>query len=157
MTFVARHASHTHTLRVDASPAEAFPLFTPEGERAWVQGWDPVHLHPASGEAREGGVFVTHADGEETVWMIAPYEPERFHVAYARITPGSRAVRVEVRCEEAEGGAARVHVTYEVTALSEEGNRFVEAFTAEHYRGFLGEWETAIAAHLRRTGSGGVG
>ena len=156
MTFVARHASHTHAIRVDAPPSQAFPLFTPEGERAWVEGWDPVHLHPPSGEAREGGVFVTHADGEETVWMIARYEPERFRAAYARITPGSRAARVEVRCE-AEGDATRVHVTYEVTALSEEGNRFVDAFTAEHYRGFIGGWEDDIREHLRRTGRGGAG
>ena len=36
----------TGAVAVAAPPCEAFELFTPEGERRWVDGWDPVWVDP---------------------------------------------------------------------------------------------------------------
>ena len=53
------------TVRVALPPDEALALFTAEGERSWVPGWDPTY--PAGGDDREvGTVFVTG----ETTWIV---------------------------------------------------------------------------------------
>ncbi len=144
------HVERTHEIRVDAPPERAFPLFEPVGERSWAAGWDPVFLHPADGAAREGAVFLTRAAGEpDTVWMIALHRPEEHHVAYARITPGIRAVRVDVRCRPEGAGATLATVTYEYTALSEEPDPYVEGLDEARYREGIEAWGRAIADHLR--------
>lgn len=53
-----------------ALPASAaIDLFTPEGERSWVPGWDPVYATGAAGETA-GTVFTTTVDGLATIWTI---------------------------------------------------------------------------------------
>src|SRR5690242_13132849 len=37
---------YTGTIHVPLPPTEALELFTPEGERDWVPGWDPHHHSP---------------------------------------------------------------------------------------------------------------
>ena len=41
------------------SAEDAFPLFSAEGERRWVAGWDPRHVHPVEPGVGEGVVFQT--------------------------------------------------------------------------------------------------
>lgn len=145
------HVARTHAIRVDAPPEQAFPLFEPVGEKLWAAGWDPEFLHPADGAAREGAVFLTRAAGEPaTVWMIARHAPEAGHVAYARITPGIRAVRVDVRCRPDGPGATLAAVTYEYTALSEAPDPYLDGLDEARYREGIEAWGRAIAHHLRR-------
>ena len=144
------HVERTHTIRVDAPPGRAFPLFEPVGETLWAAGSRPEFLHPADGEAREGAVFLTRAAGEPaTVWMIALHRPEEHHVAYARITPGIRAVRVDVRCRPDGPDATLAAVTYEYTALSEEPDPYLDGLDEERYREGIEAWGGAIAGCLR--------
>lgn len=35
---------------LDGPPGRVFALFTPRGERRWVDGWDPRFVHRPSGE-----------------------------------------------------------------------------------------------------------
>ncbi len=47
-----------------APPNQVFPLFTPTGEKLWVDGWDPEAVYPESGATEEGMVFKTgRSDG----------------------------------------------------------------------------------------------
>ena len=39
------------------STAEAFPLFSAEGERRWVAGWKPRYVHSMESGAGQGVVF----------------------------------------------------------------------------------------------------
>lgn len=143
--FAAAHVRRTGTIHLHAGPERVFPCFTPEGERRWVPGWDPVHRHPADGALQAGGVFVTRAPGEpETVWMVMRHDPRALDVAYARITPGIRAGVVEVRCQPAPGGGTQAHVAYTLTALSPRGNEVLGAFTEDRYAAMLGDWEAAV-------------
>lgn len=149
--FDALHVSRTAEILVAAEPDDVFPLFEPEGERAWVPRWSPRYLWPADGIACVGMVFLTSgAEGEpETIWTVAEHNPVGHRVVYARTTPGHRAAFVEVRCRAAEtGGGTVASITYSITALSHAGNEYVRAFTEEWYRGYLAEWETALNAHL---------
>ncbi|HET6763341.1 MAG TPA: SRPBCC family protein [Longimicrobiaceae bacterium] len=130
-------------------PEDAMPLFTPEGERAWVPGWNPVHRHPADGTLVAGGVFVTAAAGEpETVWMVVHHDAQALEVDYARVTPGIRTGIVRVACAPDADGGAVATVTYAMTALSPAGNEMLARFTEEHFAAMMAEWEQAIARHL---------
>jgi Polyketide cyclase / dehydrase and lipid transport len=150
--FEPLHVARAGSIRLHAPPDEVFPLFTPVGETRWVPGWSPAFLHPSTGEAREGTTFLTRADGEgETIWMVMEHDAPR-RVVYARVTPSSRAGRVEVRCEPAEDGTTIAHVRYTFTALSDHGNDYLAALTDEAYRGWMEEWERRVNGCLAGAG-----
>jgi hypothetical protein len=117
-------------VRVALPPDEAIELFTPEGERRWVDGWDP--RYPGD----DDGVFVTGA----TTWVTV--ERGARSRRYARVTPGVQAGTVSVRCEP-DGDDTVATVGYELTALGPEAD--LAAFDAE-YEAFLAGWEREIAA-----------
>lgn len=146
--FVALHVERTGELRVPLPLARAFPLFTPEGERSWVPGWNPVYLHPTHPSAEVGTVFTTHHGGEETHWLILQHEPARGIAEYARFAVGSRAGTVHVACTATETQQTMVRVSYALTALSPAGNVTLAALSWEAFHGMLAEWESAIHASL---------
>ncbi|MDB4948834.1 MAG: hypothetical protein JWM27_1483 [Gemmatimonadetes bacterium] len=155
--FAALRAVRTATIHLHASPDRVFRLFTPEGERAWVPGWDPVHRHPAGGGIEPGAVFVTRGHGAEveTVWMVTRYDPAALHATYNRVTPGLHAVVVDVACVGAAEGGTLARVGYTYTALSEDGNATIARQTDGAYAAMMGEWESAINAYLRGTRAAG--
>ncbi|MFC7719219.1 hypothetical protein [Nonomuraea recticatena] len=140
---------------VPLPPEEAFVLFTPRGEERWVEGWEPVFRCPVGDDSAPGTVFETTAHGESTIWVVVDRRPGRL-ISYARITPGSRAGTVTVTLEPVEAsvaaseasGASLVRVTYELTALSDEGEREVRRF-AGGYQAYLSSWEEAIRGSIR--------
>lgn len=146
--FDAVHVSRAGSFRLPVPPAVAFPAFSPEGERAWAPGWEPEYLYPRAGTAVPGLVFRTAAGGEATTWMLLQYDRQTWQAQYARIVPASRIGLVTVRCAPTETGSTDVHVRYELTGLSEAGNRVLEAFTEAAFSDMLGDWERTIAAVL---------
>lgn len=143
MRFQAGRIVRTHHFELPMAPAEAFHFFTPEGERAWARGWDPIYLHPADGRTTAGMVFTTGHGGEETLWTMTIHEPESGVAEYLRVTPGSRMGTVRVQCSEAAAGT-KVTVTYALTALTPEGNATLKALDAAAYRAFIEAWGTSI-------------
>jgi hypothetical protein len=140
--FVPLHRTRSATIRLDAPPERAFGMFTPLGERAWAEGWDPRFLHPADGEACEGSVFITRAGKIETIWTtIAHHPPSR--AAYSRVTPGLHAVVVDVRLRASDDGGTLADVSYAFTALTPAGNDAV-AEMADGFTGWMETWESSI-------------
>jgi hypothetical protein len=140
--FVPMRQTRGATIRLDAPPERAFGMFTPLGERAWAEGWDPEFLHPVDGEACEGSVFVTRAGGRETIWTtIAHHPPAR--AAYSRVTPGLHAVVVDVRLRASDDGGTLADVSYAFTALTPAGNDAV-AEMAGGFAGWMETWESSI-------------
>jgi hypothetical protein len=131
----------TGHLTVALPPKEAFRLFTPLGEREWVDHWEPHFPDPVEDDSAPGTVFQTSGHGGTTTWVVLDREPGR-RVRYARIAP-STAGTVEVVLDEA-GGGSEVTVTYELTALTEAARPELARF-AEGYPEFLREWHDAIA------------
>jgi hypothetical protein len=111
----------TGTIRTPLPPDQAISLFTPEGERAWVPGWDPHH--------HSDTVFTTHGD---TIWVVLE-TGDPHTVRYARVAPGRHAGTVEVRCHP--DGTARV--TYDLTPLATGA---LDGFDPD-----LPDWERRIA------------
>jgi len=142
--FKPRHIDHTGEFTIPLPLGHVFPLFSPEGERAWVDGWDPDYLHPEHPSNDSGTVFRTTHGEEETLWLVLHYDPARARAEYARYSPGSRLGTVRVQCREEPPGTTHVSVTYSLTALSPAGNTVLAAFTPAHYSAMLRDWQQAI-------------
>lgn len=146
--FEPLHVRETHSIRLPLSADRSFGLFTPEGERHWVPDWEPEYVHPASGRTEQGMVFVTHHGDETTLWCLVDFDPARRYSRYARVTPGSRFVLVEVQCTALNDAATEVSVTYTLTAMTEEGNQAVAGFQGDVFRRMIDEWEHLILERL---------
>ena len=132
----------THTISVPLPPDRALPLFTARGEREWVPGWQPEFPDGEPEQIEdEGTVFVTAHGGTATYWVVVA----RAHdgVRYARTTPGRSAGTVEVKLEATTAGSA-AQVTYDLTALTPEGEHALEHFAANFDEEIAG-WEELIA------------
>ena len=138
-----RSNRHTGTLTVDAPPEHAFQLFTAPGERLWIDGWDPAF--PGGGDGRAAGsVFVTEAGGDKAYWIVVDFDARALHARYARVAPGSHAGTVEVTARPGGAGDTEVEVSYDLTALTDAGNRKLAAFDADAFAGMLADWERMI-------------
>lgn len=154
------HSAHFHPLHIDRSgeflldlpPGHAFPLFSPEGERAWVPDWDPAYLHPTHPSQAVGTLFRTTHSGEETLWMVLTYSPAEGTACYCRITPGSRIGTVEVQCQEQASGHTSVRVAYSLTGLSPAGNEVLKALSPAKYEEMLSDWQNLITMSQRPKG-----
>lgn len=120
---------------------DAFPLFTAEGERAWVPGWSPLVL--GSGLQEVGLVFLTEHGGETTIWTVVESDRNQWRHRYSRVTPGTRAGIVEVVISP-EGDMSRINVSYDMTALPGSGEEALMPYSEENFRGMLDEWRNLI-------------
>ncbi len=147
--FTAQQITRSHTIHLPATPHEVFPLFSPLGEKHWAQGWEPEMLFPSSGVAQAGTVFTTrHVNISTQVWVIIAYVREQAQVSYLNILPDSHVSRIEVSCEAEGMLATSAHITYTLTALTPQGNTYLDGFTQEYYHAYISSWETAITYYL---------
>lgn len=130
-------------LDVALPPEQAFPLFTPEGERSWVEGWDPRYAAGGRPDPEPGLVFFTAKAEGEALWMVTRYDPRERRASYVCVVPGHRAVLIDVAVLEGPDQGSRVQVTYDMTSLAADADAFVRAF-ADGYGAFLGEWDAAL-------------
>jgi len=138
--------SHTETFRIDQPVNILFPLFSAEGEKLWVPGWDYVNIS-GSENMHEDFIFLTHGhdhSSQDTIWLVKSYHPDKYYVQFYRVEPGNKVGLVTVRCIEVDENSTDVEVSYQYTALSEIGRKFLDDFTAEHYQDFIGGWKTHL-------------
>ena len=146
--------AHTEAFEIDRPVDVVFPLFSPEGEKRWVPGWDYENVMGTT-DLHEDYVFVTrnhdHAS-TEAVWLVKRHEPERHLVQFYKVEPGDKVGVITVRCREAGEGRTRVAVTYRYVGLSEKGNAFIAGFTSEGYAAFIEEWRRLLARYFETGG-----
>lgn len=126
-------------------PAEAFKLFTAEGERLWVPGWSPDILGDLP--QRQGLVFLTGDGAERTIWTVIESDPSAGRVRYSRVTPASRAGIVTVEVTAIDAGC-QVDVAYDLTALGQDGAASLDAYSAPLFAEMLEHWRALIQARL---------
>lgn len=131
-------------ISVALPPDQAMNLFTAEGERRWAEGWNPHYPVPDRRDG-SGAVFTTGHGGHQTTWIMVDHRPEI--VRYARVTEGLTAGTVAVEVVQADEHSTRMRVTYDLTALSDAGQSWLEAFEAD-YDAAIGGWAGEIAAVL---------
>jgi hypothetical protein len=141
-----RHES-TGQFELPLPAAEAIWLFTPEGERVWAPGWNPVYPAGDPSEA-SGTVFTTAAHGLETIWVIIEIERSGGAATYARLTPGHHAGMVRVRCVDARPGHCTVTVSYDMSLLGDRDASGFDAYAPAHFEDMMRDWSRAIRAYL---------
>jgi len=148
--FSAKRVTRSYQQEIDGSPVEVFPLLCPVRERDWLSGWDCVMVYSESGYAEEGGVFTTAgAEGEaDTIWLITRRDEESQVIQFARITPDSRAVKLDIAVTAKEESVSYVDIRYQFTALNEAGNRFTDGYSDEKFRKVMRFWERSMNHYL---------
>ncbi len=134
----------TGAVTVDRPAAEAFGLFTPEGERSWVPAWDPVYTVGGHPDPAPGLIFITDTDKEARTWVITRFDPAARRAGYAYFLPGRRAAWIDVMVEPVDAGASLARVTYRMTAIGPAGDEEVRAF-GEGFDAMLEDWRRRIA------------
>lgn len=144
-----RRVQNSGSFELDLPPDEAFPLFTAEGERRWVPGWSPTILG-ADAQA-PGSVFLTEADGRQTIWTVIQSDRGVLRHRYSRVTPGLTAGTVDVHVQPGGAGSI-VQVAYDLTALSEEGAASLDAYEGEQFGAMMVKWRSLIVDMMTSAG-----
>lgn len=140
--------SFTGGFAVAAPVGSVFPLFSPEGERRWVPGWDPELLHPPGAAWEEEMIFRTREEKGDAVWVVTRLAPGEHRVTYHRVEPGRWVARVEVRCTRIDDRRTDVRTSYRFLGLSPDGNAEIEAMTQAAYDAKMQRWSGWIGACL---------
>lgn len=142
----ARRAEHSAQIAIHAPIAQVFPLFTPEGEKQWAQGWHFEPVLPASGDAAQNMVFRTGDD----IWILVRYDQQAHGFTYVHTSPDLLA-RIDVDCRAAGASETLVTVKYMLTSMSDRGEAEVDAFTETAYAAKMAHWQQAINAAATRS------
>jgi hypothetical protein len=144
------HIRSTYRISVQAPAEKAHLFFTPAGEELWVGGWAPRYVNPADGTTRQGMVFCTGHGEDFTVWTLVDFDRRALRSRYVRCTPATRTGTVEVSCEPLDSVRTQVEVTYNLTALSPQGERLLEGFEGPAFESMIESWATDIERNLPR-------
>jgi hypothetical protein len=134
-----------------SQPAEVlFPLFSAEGEKLWVPGWDYKNIMGAN-DLHEDYIFITknhdHA-ASDAIWLVKKHDPESYFVEFYKVEPEEKVGIISVKCSPISISETNVCVSYQYIALSEKGNEFVAGFTSEDYRKFICEWKQLLEKYF---------
>jgi hypothetical protein len=132
----------TAEITVDLPRERAMAMFTAEGERRWAKGWEPQYPEPTRRDG-PGAVFTTAHGAHETTWIMVDDRPDG--VRYARVTRGLTAGTVAVDVLASDDRSTRVAVTYDLTALSPDGEHWLAGFDS-HYDAEIASWANDIAS-----------
>ena len=145
---------HTASFDISQPADQLFHLFSAEGEKLWVPGWDYENLMGTT-DFHEDYVFLTknhdHAS-TDAIWLVKRYEPESCLVQLYKVEPEDKVGIVTVQCIQKTEKLSRVQVTYEYIALSERGRKFIEGFTKASYDTFIDEWKDLLVKYFESRG-----
>jgi hypothetical protein len=130
--------------------SQAIDYFTPEGERSWVPGWDPVYPEGQPAET-DGTVFLTIHGDTETIWVIDSIDRTGNTSSYSRITVGHHAGTVKVACIDQPEGGCLVTVGYDMTNLDPHHPDMLNAYNDSEFEAMMTEWAAGVTATLNPT------
>lgn len=139
------------SFELEMSADNALQLFTPEGERAWVNGWDPKPLYPAQvGVAfQTNAVFRVDEGTEHSLWTIIEADLRARVAEYIYVVEGERVSRVRVEIQPLGVKQCLVRVHYVHTATSEKGLQFVASVTEDAFAQKMRDWHRMASATIR--------
>jgi hypothetical protein len=141
---VAQQVSRTGSFDLTCSAEAAFPLFSPEGERQWVKGWNPQPLFPEEIEFRRDTVFRQGEGEEEAVWTIIDADWETHRAEYIRVATASHTAHILVAIESLASQRCLVTVSYTVTAFGADRQHLIDAFSETAYAAKMSKWQRQI-------------
>lgn len=149
----ARQVSRSGSFELPCSAETAFPLFSPEGERDWVTGWDPRPVFPAKISFEPETVFREGAGDNEAVWTIVDADWKNYRAEYVRVAPAAHTAHIVVKVEPFKARRSKVTVKYTVTGFGANAETVLEAFSEEAYAAKMRDWQRWIVAYFAHQGS----
>ena len=130
-------------------PAQAAPLFGPEGERCWAGGnWDPHFVFPQPAHDQQDAVFTIAHGPYNMTWVNTVFNLAEGHMQYVAFIPSALVMTVDVHLTPSPSGT-HVDVTFVHTSLDPAVNAKV-AEMAEHHRNAGPEWVHDIESCLKQ-------
>jgi hypothetical protein len=146
---------HQTSFEINHSAEELFPLFSAEGEKLWVPGWDYENIM-GSTDLHEDYVFLTsghhrsgHHGATKEVWLVKRYEPSSYFVQFYMVDPYDRVGIISVLCKPISEDLTEVEVIYEFIGLSEKGDDFIKGYTAEVFEESIAKWPVWLESYLK--------
>lgn len=137
---------HSKKFKIEQPIKILFPLFSAEGEKLWVPGWDYTNVM-GSTDLHEDYIFLTrnhdHA-ATDAIWLVKRYDPKAHFVQFYKVEPEEKIGVITVQCTEAKESLTEVKVSYEYIALTDKGDEFISSFDSAHYKEFISEWESLL-------------
>lgn len=149
--FKAERIKKTYDLRFIAPPEKVFPLLCPVREYEWIDGWNCEMIYSESGFAEKDCVFTTRHPGEKekTVWYMIEQDSENYKAGFLRVTPGSHAVKMQIRLKDNHDGGTDASFAYTCTALSGEGNLAIGHYVEQVLENTTAWLEKSMNNYLR--------
>jgi hypothetical protein len=148
--FSAKRVTRKYRQTISATPVKVFPLLCPVREADWLDGWQYDMIYSNSGFAEIGAVFSTPHHGiNETIWLITNYDKVNFQVDFARFTPDSHTCFLQISVSANGHDKSFVDISYTYTAISEQGNIFIDSFTEESFLNSVQFWEEAMNYYIK--------
>jgi hypothetical protein len=148
--FQAKRITQTGIMTLAASPRRVFPLLCPKREYDWIPIWQCDMIFSETGYAEDNGIFYTdfREDRGPEWWVVTRYEPCRA-IEFIRFATGVRITRLDVRL--AGDGPDRTIATWTqtMTALSLEGNSYIDRYNDASYRQEISHLETMLNHYLQ--------
>jgi hypothetical protein len=126
----------------------AFPFFSPERERAWIDDWDPKPVFPDQIAFSRDTVFRQGTGSEEALWTIVDVDWQTHRAEYVRFAPASHSAHIIVKIEPAGSGRSRVVVSYAITVFGADQSCVLDAFSEDGYAAKMQNWKQRITALL---------
>jgi hypothetical protein len=149
-----KSVSHTKEFELEVPIEELFPLFSPEGEKLWVPGWDYQNIMGTT-ELSEDYVFLTknHDHGTtDTIWVVKTYNAGSYLVQFYKIEPDQKIGIITVSCGSLNTSKTKIQVTYKYFALSTLGEVFVLNFSEKDCEIFINEWQNLLSKYFEKKG-----
>ena len=141
---------HSKKFKISQPIEVLFPLFSAEGEKLWVPGWDYENVM-GSNDLHEDYIFLTqnhdHASSK-AIWLVKRYDPNAHFIQFYKVEPDDKVGIISVQCLQIDESETEVEVTYHYIRISEKGDEFIKQFTSEEYTKFIGEWEKLLLIYF---------
>ena len=144
--------SRSYTQHLEATPATVFELLCPVREAEWVNDWRPKVVLSDSGLAEPGCIFITPGIPEDAHWLMTEYDPEALRLEITKMIPGVVVGQISISLAADGDEACTADITYAYTSISDHGDRALEEFTDDHFKGFMETWEKELN-HFLKTGT----
>lgn len=142
-----KRKKHSCVQTWNATPDRVFPLLCPVRETDWVPGWDPKLVVSNSGVMEHDCIFVETESPNDAIWIVTSYEPNHFVEMY-RTVPGVTVSKFSIKLTPQQYAETVAQVSYEHTALGQDGEKIVDEFTADSFSDFMSHFKAAINYYL---------
>ena len=139
-----KRIARKHTIKVNASKEELFPLLCPVRESEWMPGFSSQNVYSESGFAELHCIFQTGPNEvNKTIWIIPVYEKDNF-IEFIYHEAKIKVVIIKLSLSDLSNSETSLQVEYIYTSLSEDGNTQLEGITEEAFKNQINSWEICL-------------